>query len=376
MAEKPSEILAQLLSHMRVPRLMRSRPGAPPGLLADLPEAPPPDVRLLAYNADDHVEQKLETLDELPQYLEKWDVVWLDVEGTGDSRLLEHVGEVFQIPKLALEDVQNPAHRPKLEFFDERMHLILRMAHWREERIELEPVNLFVGPNFVVTFQLADRPTDYFEPIRSRILSGRRQIRTSGADYLAYAIIDRVIDAGLPVLEAVAETYHELEAEVLEPSSRQLITRIHAMNSQLLVLRRAVAPHREILQTLRRHPETVFSEEVIPFLGDCYDHAAHVAELSESYHALGVQILDFHLSISSHRQNEITKVLTIIATIFIPLTFIAGIYGMNFNPQASKWNMPELEWAYGYPFVLVLMFAIGVALVAFFWRKGWIGWGD
>jgi magnesium transporter len=373
-AEKSSDILTDLLSHLRVPRLQRSRPGAPPGTLTHVPEAPPARMRLVAYGPDDHREDVLESLDEMPALLEKWDVVWLDVEGIGDAHLLEEIGGLFGFPMLALEDVQNPAHRPKVEFFDDRAHLILKMAHWHE-RIELESISIFVGPGFVVTFQLAEAFEDSFAAVRERIINGRKLIRNNGADYLAYAIIDRIIDSGFPVLEEIAETMYELEAEVLEPASRDLLTHVHALNSQLLIFRRAVWPQRDIVVGLKTHPETVFSEDIEPFLKDCADHAIHISELSDNYHSLGNQVLNFYLSIASHRQNEITKILTIIATIFIPLTFIAGIYGMNFNPDASPYNMPELNWFWGYPTALAGMLVIGLGLVVYVWRKGWIGKG-
>ncbi len=371
MANGANDIVTQLLSHVRLPRL-RTSPGAPPGTLLDVPEAPPAKIRLLAYDPEKHVEADLDDLEDVSGYLEKYDVVWLDIEGLGDADLLEDVGELFEFPLLALEDVQYVGHRPKVEFFDERVQLLLKMPHWRET-LDIEQVSVFAGPNFVVTFQLADRPADYFEPIRRRIVSGRQVIRNNGAAYLAYAIVDRIIDAGFPVLDHFAEVYHALESEVMEPATRDLLMRIHAMNGQLLVLRRALWPHREIIQQLQRHPESIFDDDVAPYLTDCLDHTVQIAELAEYYHALGSQILDFHLALAGHRQNEITKVLTIIATIFIPLTFIAGVYGMNFNPEKSPWNMPELNWAYGYPLTLLVMFAIGVALVIYFWRKGWIG---
>ncbi|MGM0554929.1 MAG: magnesium/cobalt transporter CorA [Myxococcota bacterium] len=372
MGQRPADILTHFLSHLRVPTFQRSKPGAPPGMLTDHPEAAPARVRLVGYGPDDHHEETLETLEDIPELLARWDVVWLDVEGVGDAELLARIGELFELPTLALEDVQNPAHRPKVEFFDERAHIILKMAHWRE-RLELEPISVFVGPGFVLTFQLADEFEDSFAAVRERIVAGRKAIRNKGVSYLGYAIIDRIVDSAYPVLEEVAETYYALESEVVEPATRNLLTRIHALNSQLLVYRRAVWPQREIIESLRRHPETVFGEELDPFLKDCYDHALQISELTDNYHSLGGQVLNFHLSIASHRQNEITKILTIIATIFIPLTFIAGVYGMNFNPTVSRWNMPELDWAYGYPTVMALMLFIGLALVVYFWRKGWIG---
>lgn len=373
MVERPAAILSNMVSNLRMPLLQRSRPGEPPGTLSDHPRAAPARVRIVAYGPQDCSEEVIQTLEGVPELLERWEVVWLDVEGVGDAELLTEIGEVFEIPALALEDVQNAAHRPKVSFFDERVHVILKMAHWREDRLEIEPVSIILGPGFVLTFQLAEAFEDSFAPVRERITGGRKLVRSQGADYLAYALVDRVIDSGFPVLEAVAETYYELETEVISLASPSLLTHIHALNSQLLVFRRGVWPQRDIVQSLLRHPQSLFSEPIEPFLNDCLDHAVHISELTDHYQSLGNQVLNFHLSLSGHRQNEITKVLTIIATIFIPLTFIAGVYGMNFNPEASPLNMPELNWTYGYPVVMVLMLVIAVLSVVYFWRKGWIG---
>jgi magnesium transporter len=371
MSKETSAIL-QLLGQLRVPTFSKSQPGSPPGILRDVPESPPPTLRVLAYGPEDYEEVVLDAVEEIETYRERWRVVWLDVEGVEDADVMADVGEVFGVPRLALEDIQSTAHRPKVEFLERHTHVILKMADFHE-RLELEQVSLIVGQGFVVSFRVANQEEDYFESIRRRIFDGRRQIRTCGADYLGYAIIDRVIDAGFPVLEQFAETYNDLEGEIVKPSTPNLLTQIHSLNSQLLVLRRSVWPHRDLVQSLRQHPDSNFSEGVDRYLKDCHDHAVQISELADNYHALGTQVLSFYLSLAGHRQNEITKILTIVATIFIPLTFIAGVYGMNFNPEASPWNMPELGWYWGYPAALLAMVLIGLGLLVFVWRKGWIG---
>ncbi|MFW5967037.1 MAG: magnesium/cobalt transporter CorA [Persicimonas sp.] len=344
-----------------------------PGAVHDVPDAPPPVLRVLAYGPDAREDAVVDSPDKISDFQEQHEVVWLDVEGVGDARVLTKIGEQFGFPRLALEDVQNQDHRAKVELYDDQVHVILKMIQWRAEGLEIEQINLFAGPGFVVTFRTADCSEELFTPIRERISGTGRLIREKGADYLAYALIDRVIDAGFPVLQHFAEVYDQLEADVVASADPELLTRIHTSNSQLLVLRRAVRPHREVVQTLRSNPDSFFSDAIDPFLKDCLDHAVQISELADNYHALGNQVLDFFLSLSNHRQTEITKVLTIIATLFIPLTFIAGIYGMNFDPEASPYNMPELEWAYGYPAALSVMLVLTIGLIYYFYRKGWIG---
>ncbi|AWV89376.1 magnesium/cobalt transporter CorA [Bradymonas sediminis] len=372
MVEKPAKYLRRKLGALRSKRGDPAQPGNSPGELHHTPEAPPPTLKLIAYNLTEHVEQELDDVEQVLEYLGKFSVVWLDVRGVEDANLLKRIGEIFSFGALSLEDVQEIQHRAKVDFFENCVQLQLKMPRWTDQ-LSADQISLFVGRGFVVTFQTDDAAADYFEPIRSRVRRGRPLMRSHGADYLGYAIIDRVVDAGFPVVEEFEKIYYEIEVEVIEPSNSNLLMRIHAMNCQLWEMKRLIAPHRDILEALRRRPESLFTEAVQPYLKDCLDHAIQISESVESYHSLGNQLIDFSLSLASQRQNEITKVLTIIATIFIPLTFIAGVYGMNFNPSSSPWNMPELDWPYAYPATLLAMALIAVGLVVYFWRKGWIG---
>lgn len=359
-----------------------SAPGDPPGRLRDHPDSPDAAIRLVAYNAQDYQFHTVQDLDEVRAFRDGNHLVWIDIEGVGDASLLREIGELFGLSKLALEDVQELTHRPKFELMDHGVQLLLTMPCWMDG-LEFEQVSIFVGADFVITFQGQNAPFDRFAPIRARLESGRPLLRAHGADYLGYALIDQVIDAGFPVLDEFAERYRQLEIEVIGPASRELLVHIHNMNSQLLTLYRAVWPHIDLLATLQRHienprsaPRDLFSPDLSPYLKDCADHALQIAELAKYYHEMGNQLLAFSVSLAGHRQNEITKVLTIIATIFIPLTFIAGVYGMNFNPETSPWNMPELNWPYAYPATMAFMLAIALGLVYYFWRKGWIGSGE
>lgn len=374
MVEKPAKFLRRKLGSLRVPRGDPAQPGNSPGELHHTPEAPPPTLHLVAYNADEYVEQRLDRVEDVQEYLDKFGVVWLDVQGVEDANLLTKIGELFTFGALSLEDIQEIQHRAKVDFFENCVQLQLKMPHWNGQ-LEVDQISVFVGRDFVVTFQTLSQYADYFESIRKRVRSGRPLMRSHGADYLGYALIDRVVDAGFPVVEEFEKIYHEIEIAVIEPSNPDLLMRIHTMNCQLWELKRLLAPHRDILEAVRRRPESLFSPAVQPYLKDCLDHAIQISESVDSYHSLGNQLIDFSLSLASQRQNEITQVLTIIATIFIPLTFISGVYGMNFDPKASPWNMPELSWPYAYPATLLAMFLISVSLLVYFWRKGWIGKG-
>jgi len=229
-----------------------------------------------------------------------------------------------------------------------------------------------LGPDYVLTFQ--ERPgKDCIEPVRDRIRGNRGRIRGARADYLAYRLIDAVVDGYFPVLERYGELLEDLEEEVTVSVDRSLTSRIHQVKSDLLMIRRALWPHREAINTLVRDGCKLIDDETRIYLRDCYDHSVQLIDMVETYRELGADLRDLYLSSISNRMNEIMKVLTVISTIFIPLTFIVGIYGMNFNTEKSPWNMPELNWYYGYPLCWAVMAMVTAAMVAFFARKGWLG---
>ena len=352
-----------------------SPPGASPGTLCPLPEAHP-DVRMMAihYSTECYAEEQVTDLDAYLKSMPSQGVLWLDVDGLGDISLLEKLGQHFGLHPLSLEDVLNIPQRPKLEDYETYHFLIMRMAIVQEpeERLtgKTEQVSLFLGLSYVLTFQ--ERPGDVFEPVRERIRQARGKIRRSGADYLAYALLDATIDGFFPLLEDLGERLEELEDAVLSTTERQTLEKIYAVRRALASLRRAMWPSREAVNAFAHTDSELITEHTRLFLRDCYDHVLQVLDVLESYRELATGLMETYLSSQSHRLNEVMKVLTIIATIFIPLTFVAGIYGMNFNPEKSPWNMPELNWYWGYPFSLLLMAAIALALLAFFRRKGWL----
>jgi len=353
-------------------RLIRrhAAPGTAPGTLRPPAERKVDEVRmrLLHYGPWGCEERELTTLAEVEEARRSArpgepGAVWLDVVGLHDVELLAAIGEAFGLHALALEDVTNVGQRPKVEEYDDHLFVVVRGFHEDGDELEPEQLALFLQPGVVLSFQ--ERPGDVFEPVRERVRRGKGRARGMSADYLLYALVDAVIDGFFPLLEAFGERIEDLEAELIEDPSPATLERIYQIRRELLQLRRAAWPEREVVNSLHREETPHVTRETKVFLRDCYDHAVEVLEILETYRELAGSMLDVYLSSLSHRMNEVMKVLTIIATIFIPLTFIAGVYGMNFDV------MPELHWAWGYPAALGLMAAIGAALVVFFKRRGW-----
>jgi len=348
-------------------------PGTAPGTLRPLDTLPgdkPVRVTVIDYGLD-HLEEKvIERFEDLLPYRDAPNVTWINVEGLQDVALLEALGKHFGIHALTLEDILNCGQRPKIEDYGTYHFLVMKSLALRENALELEQISFILGKNYIFTFQ--EIPGDSFEAVRQRIRRGKGLIRKAGADYLLYALIDALIDEFFPVLERFGEQIEELEDEVILQPSPEILQRIHAVKRDLLVLRRTAWPERDTINAFSREESHLISDETKVFVRDCYDHIVQVIDIVETYRDLSSGLQEAYLSSISLRMNEIMKVLTIISTIFIPLTFIAGIYGMNFDPRASPLNMPELEWFFGYPFSLGLMTAIAVGLIIFFRRKGWL----
>jgi len=351
----------------------RPEPGTAPGTLEPAPDAGPTSIDVMAYGPDGFVEEEVEDPGRIGEYLERWPVTWINVTGLGHVDTIRQIGERFGLHALALEDVLHTSQRPKLEEYDDTCFIVARMTS-DVERMAIEQLSLFVGKGFVLTFQ--ERPGDCLDPVRTRIRRARGRIRGSGPDYLAYAILDAVVDFYFPVLEACSGRLEEIEQQVLGNPGRETSSALQGTKHGLVALRRAVTPMRDVLGALVREPTELFTDETRVYLRDCHDHVLQVIELIEAYRELDASLMETYRTTLSNRSNDVMKLLTIIATIFIPLSFIAGLYGMNFDPKASPWNMPELGWHLGYPFALGLMAAVGLGLVLFFHRKGWIGGED
>jgi magnesium transporter len=348
----------------------RTLPGAAPGTLIPDPAAIGPSISLIGYGDEQIIEREDLSVEDVRSARGSTPIVWINVNGLADVELIQALGDVFGLHSLALEDVVNVHQRPKAEEYEDHVFIVTRMVV-PGRHVETEQVSMFVGSDFVLTFQ--ERPGDCFELVRERLRQHKGRIRQSGKDYLAYALIDAVVDAYFPILEEYGERLESLEDAVVSRPSPELISKVHTMKRDLLSLRRAIWPHREMINALIRDETPLVTDQTRVYLRDCYDHAIQLLDIVETYREIASGLVDVYLSSMSTRLNDIMKVLTIIATIFMPLSFVASLYGMNFDTSASPWNMPELKWAYGYPFALSIMTISTVLLVLYFIRQRWIG---
>jgi magnesium transporter len=341
-------------------------PGSAPATLVALPEQAgcKPKLQLIEYDAHSFQEREIEIsdLDSIPSSR----VSWINIGGLGDVETLRKVGEHFRIHPLALEDVFNTGQRPHLDEYDDQLFIVLQMAYEETEgELVFEQVSLLLGKHYVITIQ-EDAATDVFEPVRKRLREGLGNARFLHSDYLAYTLIDAVIDQYFPLSEALGDSIESMEEELLTAPNRDKLEKIHEFRQALAQLRRAVWPTREVLARLLRDESGLIAEKTKPFLRDCLDHVLAIADLLETYRDITTSFMDLYVSSLSMRTNDIMRVLTIISSIFIPLTFIAGLYGMNFA------EMPELHWRFGYPVVLIIMLAVASGMILFFKRKNWL----
>jgi len=353
------------------PRKRFQVPGTSPGTLRkpEVSRVPKVTVRILDYGPDSLNEKESATLEECFALRDTATVTWIDVNGLQDVELIKRLGSHFGLHPLALEDVLNTGQRPKLEEFDDHCFIVMKELEY-DGSLVAEQISLFLGKRWVITLQ--EIPGDPFDPVRARIRQGKGSIRKMGADYLAYALIDTLVDGAFPILETLGETLEDLEKELVRnPSPRQL-HELHSLRRELLYLRRAMWPQREVIHALQREENHLVRRETRVYLRDTYDHTIQILDLLETYRDLATGMLDLYLSSVSNRLNEIMKVLTIISTIFIPLTFLTSLYGMNFNPAAGRLSMPELNSPYGYPVLLLIMLAIVGGMLYYFRRKRWL----
>lgn len=335
--------------------------GAPPGFLKAAPDARASKVRVMTYDATQIAE-----LDALGKVAHR--VTWIDVVGLADTELIERVGKRVGMHPLALEDVVQPHQRPKFEDYDDGLFVVARVAREVEGQVDIEQISLFLGKDTVVTFQ--EREGDAFEPVRQRIRGSLGRIRTLGPAYLFYALLDAIVDAMFPLLEGFDERLDELESHVFE-STAQSMAQVHEVQRDLMSIRRAVLPLREALNRLTRSDHALLDDDLRLYLRDCHDHLTQQVDLLDGQRELAKYQLDASISHLGHRSNEVMKVLTMIATIFIPLSFIAGLYGMNFDTAYST-NMPELGSPWGYLGVVSIMLSIALGMLWFFRKKRWL----
>jgi magnesium transporter len=341
--------------------------GAHPGVLA-LPEhGAPRHIHVMEYGPAQVAEFDVSDVEALARFRDGPEIAWIEVNGLGDEPGLRRIAEMFGIHPLALADVVNVPQRPKAESYEGHDLVIVWMAQLGiEEDCELEQVSFVVGPSWVISFE--ERSEDVFDPVRGRIRGGAL-IRSMGADYLAYALVDTLIDGYYPVIEAVGDELELLEEEAVHRPNRSTLARVHAVRRVILTLSRNMRQHREALSGLARGDSTRVKPEVRVYFRDAHDHAVQINEVLESYRELAVSLMEVYLSSVSNRMNEVMKVLTVISTIFIPLTFVVGVYGMNFE------HMPELRQRWAYPALWVGMLTMAASMWVFFRRKGWVGQG-
>lgn len=352
----------------KIIKKISKKAGLPPGSLVYVGDKAEkkPKITMTVYNHDTYSEEELSSLDFCPVLSDEHKVTWMDINGLHHIQNLQKLGECFSLHPLVLEDILNTNQRPKLEDYGDYLYLVLKILSYPEPTGEVisDQLSLIVGRNFVISLHENDEAM--FNAIRERLKS-RGKIRRSGADYLAYSLMDLVVDHYFVILEALGETIEDLEAEVVAAPEPATLRQIHRLKRVMIILRRSVWPLREVLSQLERQESALIQEGTTLYLKDVYDHIIQVIDTIETFREMLSGMLDVYLSSVSNRLNEVMKVLTIIATIFIPLTFIAGVYGMNFK------YMPELEWPLGYFAALGLMAMVVVGMLLFFRKKKWIG---
>ena len=349
-------------------RRSSKKAGLPPGSLVHVGEkkVESPKVTIFDYLEDHFQEREAATVDECIPFKDTPTVTWINIAGIHDVEILRSLGDCYAIHPLVLEDILNTEQRPKLEDFGTYLFIVAKMLYLERgtSEVRAEQISMIVGPNFVISFQETEE--DVFEGIRERIRSGRGRIRHRGADYLAYALLDAVVDGYFVILETIGGELEDIEDQLIRDPSAGVLQIVYEMKRELIFLRKSVWPLREVLAVLSRQESELIKQETIAYLRDVYDHTIQVIDTIESLRDLVAGMHDTYLSSISNRMNEVMKVLTIFATIFIPLTFIAGVYGMNFD-----W-MPELRWHWSYPILWLFMLAVGISMLVFFRRKRWL----
>ncbi|MBU1853322.1 MAG: magnesium/cobalt transporter CorA [Candidatus Omnitrophica bacterium] len=348
--------------------------GLLPGTLVHVGEKKTEHTKftVIDYNETEFQEKVLKKIEECTSFKEKDSVSWINIDGIYEIDIIEKIGKQFNLHPLVLEDIVNTGQRPKIEDFDDYIFIVLKMISYNESKseIESEQVSLILGPNFVISFQ--EREGDVFNSIRERIRNSKGRIRKMKSDYLAYTLLDAIIDNYFIIIEKLGERIEGMEDTLIKNSTPQTLQLIHSLKQDTIFLRKSVWPLREVINSLERSESKLIQESTDVFLRDIYDHTIQVIDSIETFRDTVSGMVDIYLSSVSNKMNEVMKLLTMIATIFIPITFVAGIYGMNFNPGVSAWNMPELNWKYGYLCALGLMLIIALLMIAYFKRRKWM----
>lgn len=342
--------------------------GMSPGTLVHVGEQKIETIKITLMNYDQArlEEKELERIEESFAYKDEPPVSWINIDGLHEVDLIQKMGTHFNVHPLTLEDIVNTGQRPKVEDFEDYIYLVFKMLKFEETtgHITSEQVSLIVGPHYVLSFQEAEG--DVFSSVRQRIRQARGRIRSAGPDYLAYALIDAAVDHYFLILEKIGERIEHLEEQLHVQATPEILQAIYDLKRELIYFRKQVWPVREVLNAWQKTESALVQEANKIFLRDVYDHTIQVIDTIESFRDIISGVMDLYMSTVSNKMNEVMKVLTIIATIFIPLTFVAGIYGMNFK------FMPELEWRWSYPLLWAFLFLIFSGMVVYFKRKKWL----
>jgi len=352
----------------RLTKKRSAKIGLPPGTLIHIGERKTEKVRIriLDYDEAQFEEEEAKTIEESFPFKDKSTITWINIDGIHQVEIIEKLGNYFGLHPLLLEDILNTEQRPKMEDYGDYIFIVLKMLYLGEanNEIEAEQVSLILGSNFVISFQ--ERGRDVFEPVRDRIRNAKGRIRKAGADYLAYTLLDAIVDNYFIILESLGETMEETEEQLTTNPNPETLQLIHALKKEMIFLRKSIWPLREVVSGLERCESSLIHESTGAYLRDVYDHTIQIIDTVESFRDMISGMLDIYLSSISNKMNEVMKVLTIFASIFIPLTFVAGVYGMNFS------FMPELKWQWGYFGILGVMALVGISLMVYFRRRKWL----
>jgi len=354
-----------------MPRFIKrtsKKAGLPPGTLVHIGERKTERVQitLIDYDETQFKQEEVATVEECFPFKDKPTVTWINIDGLHDVQVIEKIGQHFNLHPLLLEDILNTEQRPKMEDFGDYIFLVVKMLYYNDkaEQVEAEQISLILGSSWVISFQ--ERPGDVFNAVRERIQKGKGRIRKMGADYLAYSLLDAIVDNYFIIMEKFGDRIEDTETELAASPTRQTLQAIRTIKREMIFLRKSVWPLREVVSSLERGESPLIHESIGIYLRDVYDHTIQVIDTVESFRDMISGMLDIYLSSISNRMNEVMKVLTIFAAIFIPLTFVVGIYGMNFE------YIPELKWHWGYFGVLAIMASIAGVMLFYFKRKRWL----
>ncbi len=342
--------------------------GLPPGSFVRIGEkrSERTNINIIDYDAESFEERQIDDPQELIHYKDRDTVSWINVEGLDDTHTIENICNGFKLHPLVIEDILNTNQRSKIEDFGNYIYIVIKMIYFEDGNttVSSEQLSIILGNNYVLSFQEIEK--DVFDAIRDRLRHSKGKLRRMGPDYLAYTLMDAIIDSYFLILETFGENIEDIEDELINSPSRKTLEKINALKKEMIMLRRSIWPLREVISNLERRESPLIHQQTAIFLRDLYDHTIQIMETIETYREMLAGMVDLYLSSVSNSMNEVMKVLTIIATIFIPLTFLAGIYGMNFE------NMPELHWRMGYPMVWALMILIFFSMVYYFKKKEWL----